>query len=68
MIDEEIDDAERNIAERQQLAQRCSQAEELEITNDAFYQYGYDVFLWLAFLRTSRAMLHAARTHSLILT
>ena len=41
MIDEEIDDAERNIAERQQLAQRCSQAEELEITNDAFYQYDF---------------------------
>ena len=39
LIDDEIDDAERNIAERKQLAQRCSEAEELEITNDAFYQY-----------------------------
>ena len=38
LIDEEIEEAERNIADRQQLADRCSRAEELEITNDAFYQ------------------------------
>jgi hypothetical protein len=47
LIDGEIQDAARNIAERKQLAQRCSQAEELEITNDAFYQYvTWPVFSW----------------------